>query len=106
SKPSTDNPQLTTNNRRLFRPPFGKITPNQIKELKKLDYEIVMWEVISGDYNSSTSHQVCYKEVITQAKPGSILVFHDSIKASGNLKKILPQILEYYKNKGFAFEAL
>lgn len=102
--------QLKGNNllypKKLFRPPFGKITPGQIKQIKKLKYEIVMWEVISGDYDNSTRAEVCYKEVISQTKPGSIVVFHDSIKASANLKRILPQILEYYKTKGFVFEAL
>lgn len=103
---TTDTPQLTTDNRKLFRPPFGKITPNQIKKVKELNYEIVMWEVISGDYNDKTRAEVCYKEVTSQSKPGSIIVFHDSIKASGNLKRILPQILEYYKNKGYTFKSL
>jgi peptidoglycan-N-acetylglucosamine deacetylase len=65
-----------------------------------------MWEVISGDYNDRTRAEVCYKEVISQSKPGSIIVFHDSIKASGNLKRILPQILEYYRNKGYTFKSL
>lgn len=100
--PGNNNPY----SKKLFRPPFGKITPGQIRQVRKLKYEIVMWEVISGDYDNRTSPEICYKEVISQTKPGSILVFHDSIKASGNLKKVLPQILEYYENKGFAFEAL
>lgn len=106
TKPITDYRELTTHNRKLFRPPFGKITPNQIKQVKELGYEVIMWEVISGDYNIDTPAEVCYNVVVSESKPGSIIVFHDSIKASGNLKGILPQILEYYRNKGYSFDAL
>ncbi|MCM4161857.1 polysaccharide deacetylase family protein [Antarcticibacterium sp. W02-3] len=105
-QPTTHNRQPTTENRKLFRPPFGKITPGQMKKVKKLGYEIVMWEIVSEDYDNNKNFEYCYDQVISQAGPGSIIVFHDSIKASGNLKKILPGILEYFKNKGYNFKAL
>ncbi|CAN5372592.1 polysaccharide deacetylase family protein [soil metagenome] len=91
---------------KLFRPPYGKITPAQIKALEKLDYKIVMWDVISGDYDQTTDSRSCYLEVINNAREGSIIVFHDSLKAYGNLEKILPGILKYYSEKGFEFRAL
>ncbi len=105
-QPTTHNRQPTTQNQKLFRPPFGKITPGQIKRVQKMGYKIVMWEVISEDYDNNKTSMYCYRQVVSQSKPGSILVFHDSIKASGNLKKILPGILEHYKNKDFIFKAL
>lgn len=91
---------------RLFRPPYGKVTPKQINGLHHLGYKIVMWDVISYDFSHSHSSERCYDKVIKNAVPGSIIVFHDSLKASKNLKKILPQILNYYHEKGFAFKAL
>ncbi|MEP6262307.1 MAG: polysaccharide deacetylase family protein [Gillisia sp.] len=90
----------------LFRPPFGKITPGQIKKLEQLNYKIVMWDVISEDYDQSKKPKKCFEDVVRYSKPGSILVFHDSVKAFRNLQKILPYVLKYYSEKGFEFKAL
>lgn len=91
---------------KLFRPPYGKIKYSQVKQIEQLGYKIIMWEVISGDYNNERSANTCYKEVVKNTKAGSIVVFHDSIKASENLKKVLPAVLEYYKKEGFVFRSL
>ena len=91
---------------KLFRPPYGKIKPAQIKEIQKYGYQIVMWEVISGDFDPKLSFEDCYKNVIDNCKSGSIVVFHDSLKAEKNLKRILPGVLKYYKEKGFSFKSL
>lgn len=91
---------------KLFRPPFGKISPVQIKKLQQRGYKIVMWDVLSEDYNRGLSAEKCFKNVINYAKPGSIIVFHDSLKASANLQEILPKVLKFYKEKGYEFKGL
>jgi peptidoglycan/xylan/chitin deacetylase (PgdA/CDA1 family) len=93
-------------NAKLFRPPYGKITPKQIKTLQGQGFKIVMWEVISGDFEAKLSVENCINNVLKNSKPGSIVVFHDSLKASEKLKEVLPKILEYYHQKGFEFKAI
>ena len=65
-----------------------------------------MWDVLSFDWDASVSKENCLKNVIDSAKEGSIIVFHDSIKASGNLKYALPKVLEHFSKKGYVFKAL
>ena len=96
----------TTNRERLFRPPYGKIKPSQIKGLKQLDYRIVMWDSLSADFDVTLTEEDCFQNVIENTKAGSIIVFHDSEKASEKMKTLLPRVLEYYINKGFTFKAL
>jgi peptidoglycan/xylan/chitin deacetylase (PgdA/CDA1 family) len=91
---------------KLFRPPYGKITPKQIKILKGTGFKIVMWEVISGDFDLNISAENCLNNVLHYSKAGSIVVFHDSIKASAILKEVLPKVLEYFHQKGFEFKAI
>lgn len=91
---------------KLFRPPYGKITPAQGRQLKKLGFKIVMWETISRDYDQSISAEDCYHNVIRNSGTGSIVVFHDSIKASENMQLCLPRILEHYHRQGFKFKAI
>jgi peptidoglycan/xylan/chitin deacetylase (PgdA/CDA1 family) len=93
-------------NLKLFRPPYGKITPKQIKTLQGQGFRIVMWEVISGDFDVNVSPENCLNNVLKNSKPGSIVVFHDSYKASEKLKEVLPKVLEYYHQKGFEFKAI
>lgn len=103
---NTDPCKLLSSSQKLFRPPYGKITPNQIRQLKKRGYNIVMWDVISMDFDKNTSADRCLKNVITHATEGSIIVFHDSMKAFPILKQVLPKVLEYYSGKNFKFKAL
>jgi len=91
---------------KFFRPPYGKITNSQAKKLVQLNYKIVMWDVLSGDFDQTISAEKCYNHVIKNTKAGSTIVFHDSIKASKNLKNVLPKVLKYYAEKGYRFEAL
>ena len=65
-----------------------------------------MWEVISGDFDPDLSWELCYDTVIKNSKEGSIIVFHDNIKAFEKLKIVLPKVLNYYHKKGFQFKAL
>ncbi len=94
-----NNPQ--TANRSLFRPPYGKIKPSQSKKLRALGYKIIMWDVISYDFDNETSKEKCLDNVLKNIQSGSIVVFHDSVKAEQNLKYTLPIILEFLKAKGF-----
>jgi peptidoglycan/xylan/chitin deacetylase (PgdA/CDA1 family) len=87
----------------LFRPPYGKIKPSQSKELRKLGYKIIMWDIISYDFDAKISKEKCLENVLTNVKSGSIIVFHDSIKAFPNLEYTLPKMLEILNKKGFVF---
>jgi len=91
---------------KLFRPPYGKIGPQQIKDLKKADYKLFMWDVLSEDYNQKLTPKQCLKNVTKNTEAGSIIVFHDSIKASENLYATLPIILKTYTEKQFVFRKL
>ncbi len=90
----------------FFRPPYGKLKPSQSKHIKALGYKIVMWDVLSFDWNKNISKEKCLKNVTDNTKAGSIVVFHDSVKASKNMKFSLTKTLEFYSGKGFSFKAL
>ena len=83
----------------LFRPPYARIGTNQARVLGER-YKIIMWDIISRDYNHSLSGDACARNVIPHLEPGAIIVFHDSIKCSQNLFEALPQVLEAIKAKG------
>ncbi len=91
---------------KLFRPPFGKIKNSQARKLSKKGFKIVMWDVISWDFDSDIRKETCYKNVVENAAEGSIIVFHDSEKASKNLKYALPKVLKYFSEKGYEFKSL
>jgi peptidoglycan-N-acetylglucosamine deacetylase len=86
----------------LFRPPYGKITRVQAKSLEG-SYKIIMWDVLSKDYDKSVSPEGCITNVLSHSRSGSIIVFHDSLKAERNLKESLPKILETLAGRGFNF---
>lgn len=87
-------------NSKLFRPPYGRITRAQWKAVV-MKYKVVLWSVLSGDYNNKLSPDDCARQVIGNIRPGSIVVFHDSQKASKNVLKALPMVLEYLSEKEF-----
>jgi peptidoglycan/xylan/chitin deacetylase (PgdA/CDA1 family) len=87
----------------LFRPPYGRITRNQIKAVS---HKIIMWDVLTFDYNPSYSPEKCLQGTLKATRPGSIVVFHDSVKASKNVLYALPRFLAEYASKGYAFKAL
>lgn len=89
----------------LFRPPYGRIKKSQY-ELIKDDYKVIMWDVLSGDFDPKTSPEKCLSNVINNTTEGSVVVFHDSLKAADNLKYTLPKVLEYFTEKGYRFEKL
>lgn len=92
--------------KKLFRPPYGKIKPSQSKILRKLGYKIIMWDVISYDFDTTISKEQCLENVLKNVKTGSIIVFHDSKKAFANLEYVLPRTLQFLKEKGFICEKL
>ncbi|CAL65133.1 polysaccharide deacetylase family protein [Christiangramia forsetii] len=106
NKPRTKNSELRTPTYKLFRPPYGKIKNSQAKQLNKQGFKIVMWDVISGDYDQDFSAEKCFNNVIKNGTAGSIIVLHDSKKAFRNLKETLPRILAYYSEKGLEFRSL
>jgi peptidoglycan/xylan/chitin deacetylase (PgdA/CDA1 family) len=90
----------------LFRPPYGKIKPSQSKKLRKMGYKIIMWDIISYDFDATISPEKCLENVLNNLQSGSIIVFHDSKKAFNNLEYVLPRILEFLNEKGFVCEKL
>lgn len=90
----------------LFRPPYGRITKAQGRKLMALDYKIIMWSILTFDWSLKTTKEKCLRHVIKNAKRGSIVVFHDSEKASANMQYALPKTLEHFSKKGFTFKSL
>jgi len=89
----------------LFRPPYGRIRPRQISEIKK-QYQIVLWSVLSGDFDTSISDEKCLKNVIRHSKSGSIVVFHDSLKAQDRMLYALEGTLKHFSDLGYKFLAI
>lgn len=92
-------------NTSLFRPPYGRMKRTQYKALMKQDFKIVMWDVISYDYEK-ISPEACAGKAIKYSKNGSIVLFHDNIKAEANVKYALPLFLKHFSEKGFEFKIL
>lgn len=92
-------------NSSLFRPPYGRIRQQQSESILK-KYKIIMWDVLSYDFSQAITPEKCLGNVIAHTRPGSIIVFHDSVKAFPNLEYALPKCLEYFKNEGFNFSSI
>ena len=92
----------------LFRPPYGKIRRSQIKLFKNImpDLQIIMWSVLSGDFDLSLKPDNCLKKVLENTRGGDIIVFHDSLKAFERLEYVLPRALAYWSELGYTFKAL
>lgn len=94
----------------LFRPPYGRITSFQAKNLepamKNKQAKVIMWDVLSADFDTSISPEQCLSNVILSSSPGSIVVFHDSQKAFPRLEYTLPRMLRYFSENGYKFRSL
>lgn len=92
----------------LFRPPYGRIKRSQADQLKALNPEldIIMWDVLSGDFDMTLKPERCLKKTLKYTRPGSIVVFHDSLKAFNRLEYVLPRALGLWKSQGYTFELL
>jgi Predicted xylanase/chitin deacetylase len=89
----------------LFRPPHGQIKSKQSKQLQN-DYKIIMWDIITHDYNRMILPESVFKNVKKHVRNGSIIVFHDSTKAKNNMLTALPLTIEYLNSQGFRYEVL
>jgi peptidoglycan-N-acetylglucosamine deacetylase len=96
---------LVLNEKKLFRPPYGKINYRLFRNLSS-DYNVVMWDVLSGDFDTVLSAEKCLEKTLKNTVNGSVVVFHDSIKAQKNLRYVLPRYLAYFSEKGYRFECL
>lgn len=92
----------------LFRPPYGRIKRAQIQALKaaRPDLQIFMWDVLSGDFDINLKPEACLSNVIKHTRPGSMVVFHDSLKAFKRLEYVLPRALEIWTRAGYSFDSL
>ncbi|MDP3665066.1 MAG: polysaccharide deacetylase family protein [Sediminibacterium sp.] len=92
----------------LFRPPYGKIKRSQQKKLRAAHpgIKIIMWDILSADFDTTLSGEACLGYVLYHTKPGSIIVFHDSAKAWERMQYALPKVLAHFSKQGFVFKAL
>ena len=88
----------------FFRPPYGRIKKSQLKAIQNL--KVIMWSVLSGDFDEAIDGEKCFQNVIRNIKPGSIIVFHDSNKALPRLQYALPKVLLWLKENGFTSRAI
>jgi peptidoglycan/xylan/chitin deacetylase (PgdA/CDA1 family) len=102
----TEQLKLNAEHSLLFRPPYGKMTLSQSKKIQELGYKIVMWDVLSFDFKPTITAEKCKENVLNNTSAGSIIVFHDSLKAEKTLKKVLPEVIQGLKNRGFQFDVL
>ena len=97
-------------NSNLFRPPYGRITFFQAKSLKAVmkgtDPKVIMWDVLSGDFDIDITNEDCLSNVVLSSVPGSIIVFHDSQKAFLKLQYTLPKVMEFFTEKGYSFKSI
>lgn len=98
---TTDCAALVTSN--LFRPPHGRLKFSQSKRIRT-SYHIVLWDVLSGDFDLKLSKEQCLKNVLNNVETGSIVVFHDSLKAQDKLRFVLPKVLKYFSERAYVFE--
>lgn len=89
----------------LFRPPYGRLKPSQKRRLNK-KFEIIMWDVITNDYDRTLTPETILHNTQRHTRKGSIIVFHDSIKAQHNMLAVLPQAIEWWLAQGYSFKLL
>lgn len=89
----------------LFRPPHGQFNPRLYRALKKR-YKIVFWDLLSCDFDPGKSGDQCFEGIKKYVRPGSVIVFHDSLKAEKNLRYALPKTIEYLKKEGYSFDVV
>ncbi len=92
---------LANQRQKYFRPPYGKITSRQATAVLQKGFKIVMWDVLSADFDQSITPEKCLDNVLKNVKPGSIIIFHDSEKAWQNLQYTLPKVLQFLKENDF-----
>lgn len=91
---------------RLFRPPYGKLTPSQSRWLRRNDHKMVLWDVMPGDFDERLTGKDCLQNAIQATSDGSIIVLHDTAQAWERLQYLLPRYIEHFLKKGYRFERL
>lgn len=97
---------LNLQTQKYFRPPYGKITPAQATAILQKGYKIIMWDVLSADFDQTITPEKCLENVVSNVDPGSIIIFHDSEKAHQNLQYVLPKVLQYLQDNNYKCELL
>lgn len=92
--------------KKLFRPPYGQISPKLARKIAQKGYEVIMWDVLSKDYNAKLKPELILLNTIKHTENGTIIVFHDNIKAENNVLKVLPEYLKHFSQLGYQFEKL
>lgn len=92
-------------NSNLFRPPYGRLKNKQALYLQR-QYKVIMWDVLSGDFDPKLDQEQCLKNVISKSRSGSIIVFHDSLKAADKLRYVLPRVLKHFSKEGYVLKNL
>jgi peptidoglycan/xylan/chitin deacetylase (PgdA/CDA1 family) len=90
----------------LFRPPYGKLSRKLSRLLRDSGYKIIMWDILSADFDQTITPQKCLENVLKNINPGSIIIFHDSVKAFRNLEYALPKTLDFLAANGYSSEAI
>lgn len=91
---------------KLFRPPYGRMKPAQSRYLRKQGYKMIMWDVLSFDFDQRVTKEQCLANVLNYTREGSLVIFHDSVKAADRMLYALPAMLKHFRDKGFTFEQL
>ncbi|HLS96273.1 peptidoglycan/xylan/chitin deacetylase (PgdA/CDA1 family) [Sphingobacterium allocomposti] len=89
----------------LFRPPYARAKKSQLKEISK-HYRIIFWDVLSGDFDLNLTPEKCFRNVVRYSRNGSIIVFHDNVKAMPRLSYALPRAIAYLQERGYTFSLL
>lgn len=89
----------------LFRPPYGRLLPSQMRFLSR-HYRVIMWDILSGDFDAQLDAETCLQNILKNARPGSIIVLHDSLKSFDKLQYVLPRLLENLTLRGFTLRSI
>lgn len=90
----------------LFRPPYGRLKKNQAQLIKQKGLKIIMWSLLTGDFDIGLTPEKCLQNVLENLTPGNIVVFHDSEKAWPRMSYVLPKVLAFCKEKGWEVKEL
>lgn len=96
----------TEHGTKLFRPPHGRLPSKHAKQLFREGYSIIMWDVLTYDFDANAETEKLWDKIRRNTKPGSIIVFHDNVKAEKHLRILLPKTLEHFSNAGYRFDSI
>lgn len=92
---------------KLFRPPYGRITPRQMRAVReRFGFTVVLWDLITNDFDRNLSPAAIMESIRRYSRNGSVVVFHDSVKAAPNMLAVLPEAIKWWKEEGYEFRTL